>query len=388
MGLTSLFLWSVGLSPSKDNYWTTETQPGNPYGIDATEPNWQLQAIVVALSTGPNGPSDMINGTNSSLVMSTVTGDGTLLTPDRPLITLDRALLATYAGPGAEIPNVQSTWSQPSDCPFRWYYVLAANLSAPFTLVGGDVGVYAAGSGGGAVVIDYFSPRSPPLAVLAVPSSVSSVSSSYSTSSSSVSSSYTIPVGMGQPSAPAAAVPIRYLLVAPILPGGYVLIGEAGKVTALSTLRVPSLAVTADGFNATVLGYAREAGVTFLIAYGPGYASTADILCPSGGGLVSSLWCSAAQGGCACASSPPRPAPNPNPPPGWTVSDIVWASLGGLFGAVVVVGVGGSRVGVWARRRRDARTGGGGAAEEEDVAYRAMQTNRRHEREPLTAARV
>lgn len=30
VSLSSLFYWAVGINPSKDDYWTTETQPGNP----------------------------------------------------------------------------------------------------------------------------------------------------------------------------------------------------------------------------------------------------------------------------------------------------------------------------------------------------------------------
>jgi hypothetical protein len=47
VGESSLFYWALGVAPSKDDYWTTEVQPGNPYGDKPTEPNWQLQALVV-----------------------------------------------------------------------------------------------------------------------------------------------------------------------------------------------------------------------------------------------------------------------------------------------------------------------------------------------------
>ena len=52
--------WAIGVAPSKDTYWTTELQPNSPYVDNPTEPNWQLQALAVALSTGPNGPGDAI----------------------------------------------------------------------------------------------------------------------------------------------------------------------------------------------------------------------------------------------------------------------------------------------------------------------------------------
>ena len=97
------------MAPSKDTYWTTEHQPNSPYVDNPTEPNWQLQALTVALSTGPNGPGDAIGWTrlpvcnnssqcvadaaaghtNASLVMSTVRGDGINLQPDRPATVTD-----------------------------------------------------------------------------------------------------------------------------------------------------------------------------------------------------------------------------------------------------------------------------------------------------------
>ena len=36
--LSSLFYWAIGIAPSKDDYWTTETQTGSPYGDNPTEP--------------------------------------------------------------------------------------------------------------------------------------------------------------------------------------------------------------------------------------------------------------------------------------------------------------------------------------------------------------
>ena len=88
----------MGMGKATDDYWTMEVQvrgrargcsddshpsysrlraqTSPPYSDHCTEPNWQLQAIVVALSTGPNGPSDKIGRTNASLVLSTVRGDG------------------------------------------------------------------------------------------------------------------------------------------------------------------------------------------------------------------------------------------------------------------------------------------------------------------------
>lgn len=100
IGVSSLFYSAIGIAPSKvgphsrpegrrcaggdacstnttltpttsqDDYWTTEVQTSPPYQDNCTEPNWQLQAIVVALSTGPNGPSDKVCGRPEPCVRS------------------------------------------------------------------------------------------------------------------------------------------------------------------------------------------------------------------------------------------------------------------------------------------------------------------------------
>ncbi len=62
----------------------------------------QLQTIVTTLSTGPVGPSDMVGGTNASLVMQTCrAGDGLLLRPDRPATTVDSAFVSAVWGSAA-----------------------------------------------------------------------------------------------------------------------------------------------------------------------------------------------------------------------------------------------------------------------------------------------
>ncbi len=33
IGVTSMFADALGLAPSKDVFWTTSHQPGNPYGL-------------------------------------------------------------------------------------------------------------------------------------------------------------------------------------------------------------------------------------------------------------------------------------------------------------------------------------------------------------------
>ena len=271
IGTSSLLLHALGLAPSKDDYWTSEVQPGSPYGND-TEPNWQLQAIVAALSTGVNGPSDAINCTNATLVMSTINGDGYTLKPDRPAITLDS--LFALALTDTSVTDIRATWSYQGG--YRWHYMLAVSLGYNHSLPVSDLGP--ALSATQYAMFDWFARRRGPLAIL--PATGSMIS---------------IPMGTAQPSAPSKAHPIRYFVFAPVLPGDWVMFGEEGKIVTMSTLRVRGLNATRDGFSAFVVGAAAEESVSFLV--GRLGDAAASVVCPSGSGVVATLSCAAA---CAC----------------------------------------------------------------------------------------
>lgn len=280
IGLSSLFYWSVGVAPSKDDLWTTEVQPGSPYGDKPTEPNWQLQAIVVTLSTGPNGPSDMLGGANATLIRSTINGDGFTLKPDRPAVTVQGALSVAFDD--APVAEVRATWSAPGGGALRWHYVLAAELGSPFTLASGDLGPPTGGVAAYAV-FDWFNPSAGPVATLPA-----------------AGGTFIIPAGQGQPSAPSHAVPIRYYVAAPVLPGGWVLYGEAGKVVPASRLRWTGLQAGAGGFTATLAGAGGEGATLSVLVGAPGAAAgLTPVACPTGAGVVATLTC-ATGAGCAC----------------------------------------------------------------------------------------
>jgi hypothetical protein len=277
---SSLFYWAIGIAPSKDDWWSTEVQPGSPYGDKPTEPNWMLQAITIALSTGPNGPSDGIGFTNASLVMSTVRGDGLTLQPDRPATLMDAALLAVFAGGKGVAPDVRSTWTAYVDHRYRWHHIYSTQLTAGFTLALSDLGPL--GDAPAYAVFDMFSP-SAAVAVLSSPTAT-----------------FTVPAGQGQPSAPAKAHNIQHFVVVPQLPGGWWLFGEAGKLVPVSHQRIASLATLADGFSATVLGAAGEpAGIDMLVAAPTAGGKLAAVHCPSAAGATATLSCTA--GACSCA---------------------------------------------------------------------------------------
>ena len=91
----SLLMWSLGMRPSKDNFWTsnvtdnpyqrpTDSHPRNPGS------NVELNTIVAAYSTGPVGISDKLDHTNATLIMATCDVDGNLLQPSKPLTPSER----------------------------------------------------------------------------------------------------------------------------------------------------------------------------------------------------------------------------------------------------------------------------------------------------------
>lgn len=215
--------------------------------------------------------------TNASLVLSTVRGDGLTLQPDRPLTTMDAALLAVFSGGG--VPDVRSTWTAYLGHSYRWHHVLAAQLGGPFELSLSDLGP--AGAAPRFAVVDWFSHGI--LTILAA-----------------ANDTFVVPHGQGQPSAPAAAHSIQHFTVIPQLPGGWWLYGEAGKVVPMSKQRVPDIALLADGFSATVLGAAGEKAVPMLVVQ-PGGSALVEVACPSGvAGASSTLTCSSAAPSCTC----------------------------------------------------------------------------------------
>jgi hypothetical protein len=324
IGLSSLFYFAIGIQPSKDDFWTTEFQPNSPYGDKPTEPNWQLQAFMTTLSTGPVGPSDMLGGINATLIMSTCrAGDGLLLRPDKPITTVDSAFAAAVWGaPGwgaprpapvpavpvttgegsivvgtpfagdLTVPDVLMTHSAHGHGAWRWHYLLAVRLPGPYPLPWSDLGD--TGAATEYAVVDWFNPGAG-----ATPFPAGGT--------------YTIAQGTGQPSAPANAHTLRYFVLAPVLPGGWVLVGEAGKITTMAHQRTTNVTTTAAGFTATVHTAQAETSVTYWVVV-PAAARAAvaaagghvdavtgamPVTCATSRGLDATLAC--AGNGCTCA---------------------------------------------------------------------------------------
>ena len=287
IGFASTLIWAVGLLPSKDTLWSTSDQPGCPYAT-CREPNVVLHALVATLSAGPVSPGDGIGLANASLLMAACrAGDGLLLKPDRPATIMDRAYLAALAAApptAAVLPldELTHTWSAHGPRrAYRWHYILAANLSADVQLAVADLGPMASSTGGYAV-FDFF----------ALPGGKGAGAPFNATQP------LRIPRGTALPAAPADALPLRYLVAAPVLSSGWVLVGEAAKFVTMSRARTRNFVETSDGFSVDVEALGSEDVQMRVVP--PGSEQSVAVTCSlTAAQPVKTLAC----GGMACACS-------------------------------------------------------------------------------------
>lgn len=312
VALTSIFFGALGVQPSKDVFWTTTLQPGNPFSKSPsgdTEPNPFLHALVATLSTGPVGFGDGLGYTNASLVMRACrAGDGLLLKPDRPSHAVPASLNAIFALPATTsgsyiLPNVTHTYSKQVSPDGRdtwvWHYILAVSLPAPFLLPCTDLGPAYNASAAGYAVFDTFNPSGGALGLCG--------GGGRGGGGGGLPTSYTIPTGTGLPSPPSGAHDLRYLLIAPILPGGWVLLGEMGKFVPMSGARTGGVTAVGGGprgagFTATITAAPTGEGedVTFFVLPPPPATAPLLVACDMHGAGSATLACYTT-GGCACA---------------------------------------------------------------------------------------
>jgi len=137
LGVSGLFAYALGIAPSKDNYWSTQHQPGYPsgFGKGTNEPFNRLQAAVLTLTKGPVCPSDGVNRSDVGLIMRAAATDGTLLSPGRPATKLDVAMLADALGTDGGKRPYGDVWWAPSVVSGRTFgALLVANLKADYAL--------------------------------------------------------------------------------------------------------------------------------------------------------------------------------------------------------------------------------------------------------------
>eukprot|EP01116_Phalansterium_solitarium_P018896 TRINITY_DN5142_c0_g1_i3.p1 TRINITY_DN5142_c0_g1~~TRINITY_DN5142_c0_g1_i3.p1 ORF type:complete len:741 (-),score=235.75 TRINITY_DN5142_c0_g1_i3:178-2400(-) len=228
VGYTGMLLWSLGLMPFKDDFWTTSNQPNCPSSFaQCVEPNPVLQALVATLTAGPVGFSDAIGHTDTELVMRTSRADGLLLKADKPATPVDKVLLQFDF---SSEPQLYEAWSSTTTLSgTTWTYVLGADLPTDVTLTPGDLGLP---SGGSFVAWDFFA-------------------------------NTTAPFDAGHPLVLKAAkqsVPVdfSYYTISPVLSNGWTIIGELSKFITVSPGRVSAAGTITNGVSISILAASKE----------------------------------------------------------------------------------------------------------------------------------
>lgn len=102
IGVSSLLVWALGASPSKDTLWTTSNNrtvtPGCSWAPDHETPAAELHLILALFSTGPVGISDALGMTNDTLVRGAISQEGKLLKPSKAASAIDSSFMLPSAG--------------------------------------------------------------------------------------------------------------------------------------------------------------------------------------------------------------------------------------------------------------------------------------------------
>ena len=279
IGLSSLFLWSLGVQPFKDDFWSLENQPGNRY--NKSEPNTLLHTLVAQLSTGTIAVSDAVGMSNATLIAITCRPDGLVLKPDVPAVTIDQAIAqGSAAANGGSVPYVTRAHTElgPAGAAFRWFFVLVADLKAAFPVTPSSLGPPAPAVTSYAVY-DWLNGGAPMVVRADAP--------------------FTLPSGQGWPAGGAKAVPFRYYVFVPVLPSGWALIGETGKGVPIASQRLSNFMTSASGFSVDVASAPGEAAVVLSALTPAGAVVSATC---TGAGAQRTLVCGGTPAACACAA--------------------------------------------------------------------------------------
>lgn len=209
------------MAPSKDTFWTTTLQPGNPYNL--SEPYPALHACVATYSLGPVVPGDAVGRTDPVLLMMSCRKDGLLLRPSVPFTSLDSSLSAlAFDGFSGEV------WTSFTIIGERtWYHVFGANLSAPYNIPASELEV--AGN--------YWAYDSSP-------------AGNFSLEPFSSSSALALPA--------CGLLDFQLWHLAPVLASGWTLLGELGKWVPVSPQRFVQIEETESSLVLTLRGAPGE----------------------------------------------------------------------------------------------------------------------------------
>jgi hypothetical protein len=138
MGYSSMLAWAIGLAPFKDNFWSSQSEPGSSCGTNAVEITPSLHNAASTFSAGPVSPGDGVGLSDVAQIMRACTASGLLLHPSRPMTAIDAQVVGDVfgAGAGRVQGNVYATYSAGSG--MWWGHALAADLAQPYALTPSD----------------------------------------------------------------------------------------------------------------------------------------------------------------------------------------------------------------------------------------------------------
>eukprot|EP00039_Didymoeca_costata_P006166 m.87998 g.87998 ORF g.87998 m.87998 type:complete len:840 (+) comp13136_c0_seq1:26-2545(+) len=224
IGTTSILAHALGYGASKDNYWSTPVQNGSKWGNTTMEPHNALESAVQAFSTGPVAVSDMINGSNVSLILRACDAAGRLLTPDRHMTEIDSVFLSMSGLGHGPVGEVWHTYSNISGVLYG--YVLVPMLNDSYSLT---------------------------LAELGYPQDVNMFAMDYTDSSPTK-------FNNGAPLMISACnlSDFHQYTLSPILSNGFAVLGEKSKWVSVSSQRFVSIEVEDDTVKAVLSGPTHE----------------------------------------------------------------------------------------------------------------------------------
>lgn len=243
IGITSMFAYAVGLAASKDNYWSTQYQPGNPYGPSRNEPFNRLQAAVSTFSTGPVAPSDAVGMSDAALILRSCMQDGTLLQPDTPATAIDAyyiQLAFNNGGPQGQVWTAQTFLGS-----FVFSYILSITIVQPYQF--------------NLALLNY------------APSQQLAIFEANQTSTVTTLS------GADSISVKGWEYDFEVHTVAPVLGNGWTLLGEPDKWVSVSSMRFQGLGY--DGNNAAVTLVGAPGEVVTVNWLAPGAATPISVVC-------------------------------------------------------------------------------------------------------------
>jgi len=130
VGVSSMFVHALGLTPTKDNFWTSNVAENNPRYGHRAETASRLHGLVSSWSTGPVAPSDRVDLLDRVLILRSCSTSGKLLRPDVPAARTDASMMAK-AGIKVSSELRDEVWfTHVTLSGFRFLYVLSANAPA------------------------------------------------------------------------------------------------------------------------------------------------------------------------------------------------------------------------------------------------------------------